>query len=122
MGEPRYAPEDSNLEELKAALEAQWKERIQAQILEYLKNDGSVRPSSGPYDLCKSKDCDVPYDHCHIDGDVVRIYYENPGLLCAHPDCDNDAPHQHDGTQYAGKAGKYVILNPELEPVPSAAP
>lgn len=76
---------------------------------------------SGVYDLCADQSCDVPYDHCHIDGEVVRVYYENPGLLCAHPDCDSDAPHEHDGVQYAGKAGRYVILTPELGPVPSAA-
>lgn len=84
---------------------------------------GAVRTSSGSYPLCGGRDCDVPYDHCHIDGGVVRVYYENPGLLCAHPGCDNQELHEHDGVQYAGKAPEaYVILNPDLEPVPSAAP
>ena len=84
---------------------------------------GSVRTSSGLYDLCKDKACKVSYDHCHIDGKVVRVYQENPGLLCAHPDCDNDKPHQHDGVWYAGKAGgAFVVLDPEMEPVPSAVP
>lgn len=83
----------------------------------------AVRTSSGTYTLCTDKDCDVSYDHCHIDGKVVRVYQENPGLLCAHPDCDNDKPHQHDGVQYAGKAPEaYVILEPEMEPVPSGNP
>ncbi len=72
---------------------------------------------NGTYELCKDKDCDVSYDHCHIGGKVVRVYQENPGLLCAHPDCDNDRPHQHDGVQYAGKAPEaYVILDPEMDP------
>lgn len=83
---------------------------------------GSVRTSSGLYDLCESEDCAVPYDHCHLDGRVVRVYYENPGLLCAHPDCEIEGPHEHDGVQYADKAGSFIILNPDLEPVPSAAP
>lgn len=76
-----------------------------------------IRTSGGAYELCKDKNCDVSYDHCHIDGKVVRVYQENPGLLCAHPDCTNEAPHQHDGVQYAGKAPEaYVILDPEMDP------
>ena len=72
--------------------------------------------SNGAYELCKDKDCDVSYDHCHLDGRVVRVYQKDPGLLCAHPDCDNDKPHQHDGVQYAGKAPEaYVILDPEMD-------
>ena len=78
-----------------------------------------MRTSDGLYDLCEDKICKVSYDHCHIDGAVVRVYYENPGLLCAHPDCTNEEPHEHDGVQYAGK---YTILNPDMEPVPSAMP
>lgn len=71
---------------------------------------------NGTYELCKDKDCDVSYDHCHLDGKVVRVYQKDPGLLCAHPDCDNDKPHQHDGVQYAGKAPEaYVILDPEMD-------
>lgn len=84
---------------------------------------GAVRTPSGTYAPCSGKGCGVPYDHCHIDGKVVQVYYENPGLLCAHPGCDNQEPHEHDGVRYAGKApDAYVILNPDLEPVPSAAP
>lgn len=75
---------------------------------------GTVRTSSGLYDLCTARDCDISYDHCHIDGKVVRVYYEDPGLLCAHPDCDNGQPHEHDGVQYAGKAPEaYVVLHSE---------
>lgn len=82
-----------------------------------------VRTSSGTYAQCADKNCNVSYNHCHIDGAVVRVYQENPGLLCAHPDCDNEAPHEHDGVQYAGKAPEaYTILNPDMEPVPSAVP
>lgn len=87
-----------------------------------LASGGPVRTSSGLYDLCKDQACKVSYDHCHIDGEVVRVYYENPGLLCAHPDCEIEGPHEHDGTQYAGKAGKYVILEPDTAPVPSSTP
>ena len=46
-------------EELKATLEAQWKEHLQAEIKEYLKTYGVVRTSSGPYGLCEGKDCAV---------------------------------------------------------------
>lgn len=46
-------------EELKANLEALWKEHIQAEIKEYLKTYGVVRTSSGPYGLCEGKDCAV---------------------------------------------------------------
>ena len=85
--------------------------------------DSKARASSGLYDLCTAQDCGTPYDHCHIDGKVVRVYYQDPGLLCAHPDCSNGQPHEHGGVQYAGKAPEaYVILNPEMEPVPSASP
>ena len=100
--------------------------RIGSQFYDYktVENDpgvsgGAVRTSDGLYDLCEDKICKVSYDHCHIDGAVVRVYYENPGLLCAHPDCTNEKPHEHDGVQYAGK---YTILNPDMEPVPSAMP
>ncbi len=100
--------------------------RIGSQFYDYktVENDpgvsgGAVRTSDGLYDLCEDKICKVSYDHCHIDGAVVRVYYENPGLLCAHPDCTNEEPHEHDGVQYAGK---YTILNPDMEPVPSAMP
>ena len=80
---------------------------------------GTVRTSSGAYALCTGKDCDVSYDHCHIDGKVVRAYYQNPGLLCAHDGCDNDKPHEHDGVKYAGRAPEaYVILDPEMAPAP----
>ncbi len=79
---------------------------------------GAVRTSSGTYQLCRDKDCDVSYDHCHIDGKVVRVYYEYPGLLCAHPDCDNDKPHEHDGTKYVGKAPEnYVIFDREMDDI-----
>lgn len=85
--------------------------------------DIQVRTSDRLYDLCADKSCVVSYDHCHIDGKTVRVYYENPGLLCAHPDCTNEKPHTHDGVQYAGKAPEaYVVLDQELEPAPSAAP
>lgn len=84
--------------------------------------DSAVRTSSGLYDPCRAGDCAVPYEHCHIDGKVVRVYYENPGLLCAQPGCETGGPHEHDGVQYAGKAGAFVILNPEEGPVPSAPP
>ena len=79
-----------------------------------------VRTSSGTYELCTDKDCDVSYDHCHIDGKVVRAYYQYPGLLCAQPDCDNEEPHQHNGVQYAGKAGSFVVL-PRNPGFPSSA-
>ena len=86
-------------------------------------DDAVVRTSDGLYDLCKDKTCKVSYDHCHIDGKAVRVYYQNPGLLCAHDGCDNDKPHEHDGVQYAGKAPEaYTILDPDLEPAPSAVP
>lgn len=74
------------------------------------------------YEPCADQGCPVAYDHCHIDGEVVRVYYENPGLLCAHPDCGIEGPHEHDGVRYAGQAGRFVILGPEVGPVPSAAP
>ena len=73
-------------------------------------SNSPVRTSSGLYDLCKEETCKVSYDHCHIDGKVVRAYYQNPGLLCAHDGCDNDKPHEHDGVKYAGKAGSFVVL------------
>ncbi len=77
-----------------------------------------IRTSGGDYELCKDRDCKVSYDHCHIDGKVVRVYYEYPGLLCAHPDCDNDKPHEHDGTKYVGKAPeKYVIFDREMDDI-----
>lgn len=85
--------------------------------------DIQVRASDRLYDLCADKSCEVSYDHCHIDGKTVRVYYSDPGLLCARPDCAEEKPHTHDGVQYAGKAPQsYVVLNQELEPVPSAAP
>lgn len=81
-----------------------------------------IRTSSGSYALCTAKGCNVSYDHCHIDGKVVRVYQENPGLLCAQPDCTNEEPHQHGGVQYAGKAPEaYVVLDPDMEPAPSGA-
>lgn len=84
---------------------------------------GAVRTSSGLYGLCKDKACKISYDHCHIDGKTVRVYQENPGLLCAHDGCDNDKPHEHDGVKYAGKAPEaYVILDPEMDPAPSGGP
>ena len=77
---------------------------------------GTVRTSSGLYDLCTAWDCDVSYNHCHIDGKVVRVYYKDPGLLCAHPDCSEDTPHTHDGVQFVGKAPEaYVVLHSEPE-------
>ncbi|MCI8698751.1 MAG: M56 family metallopeptidase [Oscillospiraceae bacterium] len=82
-----------------------------------------IRTSGGAYELCKDKDCKVSYDHCHIDGKTVRVYHDNPGLLCAHPDCGNEKPHEHDGVNYAGKAPEaYVILDPDMAPAPSADP
>ena len=81
---------------------------------------GTVRTSSGVYTLCSDKSCDVSYDHCHIDGKVVRAYYQYPGLLCAQPDCTNEEPHQHNGVQYAGKAGSFVVL-PRNPGFPSSA-
>ena len=82
-----------------------------------------VRTSSGTYAPCQAEDCAVPYDHFHLDGKVVRIYRENPGLLCARSSCDKTGPHTHDGVQFVDKAPEaYTILHPELEPVPSAAP
>lgn len=80
---------------------------------------GAVRTSSGTYQLCRDKDCDVSYDHCHIDGKAVRAYYQYPGPLCDLPDCSNENPHKHNGVQYAGyagKAGSFVVLprNPAL--------
>lgn len=77
---------------------------------------------NGTYELCKDKDCDVSYDHCHLDGKVVRVYQENPGLLCAHPDCTNEEPHQHDGVQYAGKAGAFVVVPRDPGSLPSGDP
>lgn len=84
--------------------------------------DSAVRTSSGLYDPCRTGDCAVPYEHCHIDGAVVRVYYENPGLLCAHPDCEIEGPHQHDGVQYAGKAGAFVVVPRNPGPLPSGDP
>ena len=82
-----------------------------------------IRTSGGAYELCKDKDCKVSYDHCHIDGKTVRVYHESPGLLCAHPDCGNEKPHEHDGVNYAGKAPEaYVILDTDMAPAPSADP
>ncbi len=82
-----------------------------------------VRTSSGTYAPCQAEDCAVPYDHFHLDSKVVRIYRENPGLLCARSSCDKTGPHTHDGVQFVDKAPEaYTILHPELEPVPSAAP
>lgn len=81
---------------------------------------GAMRTSSGTYAQCADKNCNVSYNHCHIDGAVVRVYQENPGLLCAHPDCDNEEPHQHNGVQYAGKAGSFVVL-PRNPGFPSSA-
>lgn len=71
---------------------------------------GAVRTSSGTYQLCRDKDCDVSYDHCHINGKAVRAYYQYPGPLCDLPDCSNESPHKHNGVQYAGKAGSFVVL------------
>ena len=51
VGEPRFSPEDSNLEEaLKKQLEAAWLERLQAQVLEYLNSSSAAGPvpSAGP--------------------------------------------------------------------------
>lgn len=83
--------------------------------------DQSGSPNGGtPYEVCTDPLCTVDYQHCHIDGEVVRAYDTYPGLLCAHPDCEIEGPHEHDGVRYAGKAGKFVILNPDAEPVESA--
>lgn len=80
-------------------------------------------PNGGtPYVVCTNPLCGVDYQHCHIDGEVVRAYDEYPGLLCAHPDCEIEGPHEHDGVQYAGQAGKFVILNGAEAPVESAPP
>ena len=85
--------------------------------------ESPVRTSSGTYAPCQAEDCAVPYDHFHLDGKVVRIYRENPGLLCTRSSCDKTGPHTHDGVQFVDKAPEaYTILHPELEPVPSAAP
>ena len=83
--------------------------------------DGSPNNDT-PYEVCTNPLCTVGYQHCHIDGVVVRAYEQNPGLLCAHPDCDIEGPHEHDGVQYVGQAGKFVILNSDTAPVPSGAP
>ncbi len=83
--------------------------------------DGSPNNDT-PYEVCTNPLCTVDYQHCHIDGKVVRAYEQNPGLLCAHPDCDIEGPHAHDGVQYAGQAGEFVILNSDTAPVPSGAP
>lgn len=80
------------------------------------------RPNNTPYVVCANPLCTVGYQHCHIDGEVVRAYDEYPGLLCAHPDCDIEGPHEHDGTQYVGQAGKFVILNQDGGVVESAPP
>ena len=80
------------------------------------------RPNNTPYVVCANPLCTVGYQHCHIDGQVVRAYDEYPGLLCAHPDCDIEGPHEHDGTQYVGQAGKFVILNQTGKPVESVPP
>lgn len=75
-----------------------------------------------PYEVCADPLCAVDYQHCHIDGEVVRAYDEYPGLLCAHPDCEIEGPHEHDGVQYAGQAGTFVVLSRNPGPLPSGDP
>ena len=52
----------------------------------------ALRTPSGTYALCGARSCLVPYDHYHLDGKIVRVYYENPGLLCAQPGCETGGP------------------------------
>lgn len=78
--------------------------------------DVPERAPDGRYALCEEVTCGVPYDHYHLDGKVVRVYYENPGLLCARSSCTTEGPHTHDGVQFMGKAPEaYVVLHSELE-------
>ena len=92
--------------------------KIGSRFYSYQVDGGPVRTSSGLYDLCKDQACKVSYDHCHIGGEVVRVYYENPGLLCAHPDCQIEGPHEHDGVQYAGNAPEAYVILGSGDPVP----
>ena len=72
---------------------------------------------------CIKRDCQVPYDHCHVERELVRIYGEDPGLLCACPDCSSQERHEHAGVTYAGKApGRYIVLSAELDALPPAVP
>jgi len=72
----------------------------------------ALRTPSGTYALCGARSCLVPYDHYHLDGKIVRVYYENPGLLCGRDSCCAEGPHTHDGLQFVDKAPEaYIVLH-----------
>lgn len=99
--QPTYVDPDSTVDpSLREALEAAWRDRIQAAVKDFLEKDKAVNDPAP----CTRMDCANQGIHTH-DG----VSYGATLAVCTLDDCGNNGVHTHNGVSYKGWTNKYAI-------------